>query len=727
MKQYLFLLFILFGSNFSFAQNLVTYAGGIGNERFNDVMQLSNGHFIVLGNADDLSWVNVSVPKIILTVPASATINNNTGTNKIGFIAEFSADLQTMLSVYYLPVNTVEDFRFVKTNSIPNTPTGNLYISGNLSNANAGGYFIGRLDNNFVSGAPSGFSWIKSINAKAGSTIKTYMPWDVGGNNNIVYATGDSHDYNWSAVYSIDGNGNDLIVPNWRIHWKTIGGEYYGDANSYPGGLAGLLYSGIVFKRDATRCELRSTNLADYNLVQPDENGGSKKGKWPMDVCFDTPCNPGALGNTTNGPGYTGYSPAATFTYGMSNVCIDRRTNTMYIGFNFKTTLPISGLPDFEPAVMVMDSTGDMLWWTRLYHEMQPVTNALTNSTPDQYIDAIAIDYSKPLPNGEFIIGARNHGNNTENFWEGNTIAANPTAIGFQKQFTGSSGNNHLSWIGRFSMSTKQILNSTYMAEYAEGATGLGNPHPDPNLDGWPDPNDGWPTLNTTYLAKNNIKVTADGSIFILGKGRRTITTANAFQKMVKPANGGLSCWNDFARVYKNDLSVPLYSSLLVGNWDTLTQANGDNVRLMGSWKTANGIVVVGYHTGLPNEMPIASVPSWGNSNYNGESAVLANLTAANITNPGDGPSVVTASHSEFKSTFNIEIYPNPTNTNILVKTKNNNTKDIEIVNLLGHTLIHQTTKDANFRIDLSQLVAGCYFITISTSNDISIHKIIKQ
>ncbi len=128
-----------------------------------------------------------------------------------------------------------------------------------------------------------------------------------------------------------------------------------------------------------------------------------------------------------------------------------------------------------------------------------------------------------------------------------------------------------------------------------------------------------------------------------------------------------------------------------------------------------------------PNEMPIASVPSWGNSNYNGESAVLANLTAANITNPGDGPSVVTASHSEFKSTFNIEIYPNPTNTNILVKTTNDNTKDIEIVNLLGHTLIRQTTKDTNYRIDLSQLVAGCYFIKISTSNDISIHKIIKQ
>ena len=71
------------------------------------------------------------------------------------------------------------------------------------------------------------------------------------------------------------------------------------------------------------------------------------------------------------------------------------------------------------------------------------------------------------------------------------------------------------------------------MGELAEGATGLGSPHADPLLAGWPDPNTGWPTLNTTYTGKNRLKVTADGSVLMLGVGRRTITTTNAHQQMV--------------------------------------------------------------------------------------------------------------------------------------------------------------------------------------------------
>jgi Secretion system C-terminal sorting domain len=713
MKKHLLLITLSLITQFCISQNLVTYAGGAGNERFNDVMQLSNGNFIVLGSADNLTWVNVSIP------------NNTTGTNKVAFIAEFSSNLQTMLNVYYLPANTVENFKFVKTNSLPNTTTGNLYISGDVSDATSGGYFIGRLNNNFISGAPTGFTWIKSYTAVAGSYIKTAMPWDVGSNNKIVYGFGDSHASNWSAAYCLDGNtGVDIVVPNWRVHWQAVGGEYYGSAATYTG-TSTLKYSGIVFKRDGQRCELRSTNLTDYNLVQADENGGTKKGKWPLDVCYNAPCVPGGGSNTTSGPGYTGYSPGTSFTYGLSSITIDKRTNALYVGFNFKTVLP-GGLPDFEPAVMIMDSTGDMKWWTRLYHEMLPVSSNTTSSTPDQYIDAIAIDYSKPLPNGEFIIGARAHGNNTENLWEGNTLAANTAAVGFQKQFTGSGGNFHLSWFGRFNMATKQITNSTYMGEYAEGASGLSTAHPDPNLDGWPNPNNGWPVLNTTYMGKNNMKITANGSIMILGKGRRTITTANAYQKMVKPGNGGFSCWNDFVRVYKNDLSLPLYSSLLVGKWDTLTQANGDNVRLMGTWKTTNGIVAVGYHTGTPNEMPVVGVPAWGNANFNAESAVLAYLTATNIANPGDGPAITTSLNSN-KNDVRLQIYPNPNNGIFLVATGNILAKTVEVIDVMGRVIKTETTQESSFYINISDASAGLYYVKVSSSDGSHTVKLIKK
>ena len=48
-------------------------------------------------------------------------------------------------------------------------------------------------------------------------------------------------------------------------------------------------------------------------------------------------------------------------------------------------------------------------------------------------------------------------------------------------------------------------------------------------LNGWPDPNSGWIELNTTRLARNSLKVSADGSVIILGVGRRPMTTSNAY------------------------------------------------------------------------------------------------------------------------------------------------------------------------------------------------------
>lgn len=115
------------------------------------------------------------------------------------------------------------------------------------------------------------------------------------------------------------------------------------------------------------------------------------------------------------------------------------------------------------------------------------------------------------------------------------------------------------SWLGKFQLDNGILTNSTYMAEFAEGTGSLGTPHTDPNLDGWPDPNKGWPDVNTTRMAKNNMKVSSNGDVCVIATGRRTITTANAYQKMVKPNNGGLSAWNSFVRVYDSQFHVPKY------------------------------------------------------------------------------------------------------------------------------------------------------------------------
>jgi hypothetical protein len=693
--------------------NLLTYAGGAGNERFNDVLQLSDGRVLVVGVADDLAWVPGEVPQYPLSVSGIA---NGQGTGRTPFLLVLDSTVQTLLAVHHLPAGAAEDLRFIKSTNAPGEPTGELYVSGNTEDASNGGYFIGKLDNNFVNGDPSSFAWVMNVKCAAGGYPKQHQPWDVGGDGKVVYAYGDSHAYNWSAIYRQKANGDDDVVPNWRIHWPTGGGEFYGLAADYPNG--GIAYSGIVFKRDGNRCDLRSPSQADYDTWLPDGNGGTKKGRWPLDVLYDSPCVPGG-GNTTNGPGYTGYSPAATFTFGPSAICIDRRTNAMYIGFNAQSVLP-GGIPDFEPAVMAMSAAGDLLWWSRLYHEVNPQGDTLL-STPDQYVDALAIDYSQPPAAGLLTVAARAHGNNVENLWEGDEIAANPGANGFQNRFTGSSGNIHLSWLGKLTLATGTLMHSTYVGELAEGATGLGSPHSSPLLASWPDPNTGWPTLNTTYTGKNRLKVTADGSVLMLGVGRRTITTSNAHQQMVLPGNGGASCWNEFVRVYTPDLGDLRYSSLIVGQWDTLTQAGGDNVRLYGSFKTRNGVLVVGMHTGAGNEIPVANVPAWGTNTYAGESAVLAYFRAYELVNPDDDPTDLSTGLTNVNRTNNaLAVYPNPAKERVQVVPPDAAPGLLELVDVSGRVLHSWNTGGHMTVLDLMAVSTGTYLLRWRGANGIA-------
>lgn len=719
MKAY-FIIFLFLITKLYSQQSMVTYAGGTSSEKFNDVIQLSNGNFLVVGVCDNLSWLPPTITPVTLTSPS---IPNNLGTNKYAFIAQFSTDLQTMIGFFHLPQGAAEDFRFIKTNSMLGEETDALFISGNTEDSGNGGYFIGRLNNNFISGLPTGFTYVINIKAVTNQYPDIYQPWDVDAIGRVVYAGGDSHDYNWSVIYRNDVDGSDDVVENWRVHWKSGGGEHYGNASSFAGGVSNLLYSAIVFKRDPNRCELRSTNITDYNLTTPDGNGGTKKGKWPMDVIYDSPCAPGMPGNTTNGPGYTGYSPGATFTYGPQSICIDRRNNNMYIGFNFKSVLP-DALPDFEPAVMAMDSTGSLLWYTRLYHEIQPDGDTML-STPDQYIDALAIDYT----NDYLVVSGRAHGNNVENLWEGNEITANPTANGFQNRFTGTNGNIHISWLGKFTLTNATLMHSTYVAENTDFPTGLGSAHPDPNLDGWHDPNTGWPTLNTTYLGKNRMKVSADGSVIVLGKGRRTITTANAYQKMNRPNGSGVSSWNDFVRVYKSDLSIPLYSSILTGQWDTIVGTGGDNINLLGAFKTDSGVVVVGFHEGTGSDMPTSNIPSWGNSTFNSESAVLGYLKASNIINNDDSP-IIDASGSSINEEQNIEVLisPNPTTNFILIGVPIELIDgNIQITDIMGKVIYSSQINTSTIQVSLENYSAGIYTVTMIHSTYSAREIIIKK
>ena len=88
--QLLLLGFLLSTSSLKAQQQLVTYAGNTGNESFNDLLQLSNGNYLVIGAADNLNWIPVTSLQMAWSNPG---ISNNQGTGKICFLLEMDPSL----------------------------------------------------------------------------------------------------------------------------------------------------------------------------------------------------------------------------------------------------------------------------------------------------------------------------------------------------------------------------------------------------------------------------------------------------------------------------------------------------------------------------------------------------------------------------------------------------------------------------------------------------------
>lgn len=757
---------------FAGSNDIVAYVGGSGNEVFNDVIQISDGSFLICGGADDLDWVKIDAARKV-EMQELAGLQNSNGSSRYAFILRVSKDFSRILNLVYLPRGAAEDFRFIKTTNIPGEPTGDIYLSGNIkhtgifsNNERPVTVFIARLNNNFVRGIPTGFVWQHSYWSEG--YVADYHPWDVRNDGKVVVAEGQSHNQDFGAIYMLDSQtGEYTIVPKWRNHrYKFhrlmnttkqrddfIEGDFWGmadqhvpnptrvkayqrdanfevvrDNNGNPivleegDSIGPILYSRIYTKWNGS-ADLRSWTQEDFDLWQVDENGSYKKGKYPWDMLFSTPCNPNDIAGSTkqNEEGYTRYRTqgGSKAVYGTSSITIDRRNNDCYIGMNVSSKLPDGGLPDFEPVVIAYDAEGVMKWWSRLYHETVngvavtedgklKVTGYTPNtSTPDQYVDAIAIDYSRPTDEGEILVNARCHGNNVENLWEGNTIAVNPSANGFKNGYSGTGGDMHLGWLGRMKANSGQLLASTYVAEAADDAEFGSSVLQDPNMDGWHNPNDGWLKLTTTRCVNNTLKVSADGYPVIISSGRRTITTANANQKMWKPEEGK-SCWNMFVRVYNPSLSLPLYSSLASGTFGPDGQG-GDNTTLTSVWKTDDGVITIGRSKvnsdGTPSGNPInlSNVPAWGKSTQEKEDAVLFYFKVDNIANDADGYEEISGLEANRESLPKLMI-----DDNYLKVTVGLSGVPVYVYDMLG---ICRAMGEAESFIDISSLPRGTYMV----------------
>jgi len=622
----------LFASAELTASNAVFYAGGAGKERFNDVHYLSDGTALIAGQAENLNWLPINT----LRIAVSAAGIDSAATGQVGFVLRTSGDLSEVLQVLEFPAGSVRDVFKIRSSEVPGAATGAIFISGSRDNGATNGYFLAKLNANFVTALPSALSFV--YNVEAGGDHKERQPWDVGGDGKVVYAIGTPFDAQWAAILRLSSNGIPEVVEHWTAHWKAAAaGEWDGTPASSYVGTPALSYSAIVMK-SSRRGSLRSVSQAEFDSTTNDANGNAgRKGKLPDDYYFNTPCALSGTGTCPNtGPGYTNYNSQGPQTQRVGAIAIDRRNNDLYFGYSTKSTLP-GGNPDFEPAVVAMNADGSLKWWDRLYRE------TTANSSPDQYVDGLAIDHR----NNRLVVLGRSHGNNTINLWSGNAILGG-TSIGFQPGFTGTNGNIHISWLGSYGLSDGRIKAATFVAEYVEGASNFAAALSDPHYAGWPNPNGGNPNLNTTRCGSDagqsgEIAIDIDGSVAVTCVGRRTFTTVDAFQTMPRPnvPTPLVGTWNSFVRVYSRDLNAVKYSSLVVGAWDQATGVGGDNTRFSGVALQDGHVVAVGMHkadaAGIASGVSVASIaaPNWGNSAPNSQSALAARLSGARLTTQG--------------------------------------------------------------------------------------------
>ncbi len=725
IKSYFFTL-LLIGScwQMTFSQtNYVSYFGSAGKERFNDVVQLSDGSILVAGSVTSLAFISDTVPKRVLSLP-TATPLLSTATSNIACVFRFSADYATLQSVYYLPAGTAKDVLKIKTTNRAGERTGDIFISGTreVTDFNNDGYYIAKLDGNFVNTIPTGLTWVYNLYCKprqasgyqGESQFKTLQPWDVGGDGKVICGAGSEYDYNWAEIRRLNTNGQPEVVQNWFAHWNNASTEWDGTpASTYPNAATTpLSYSGIVLKA-GRRGSMRSPTQAQYDALLPDGNGSNaRKGTYPDDYYFSGPCALASTGACAGNGGYTGYRTTDKPTQRLGDIVIDRRTGDFYYGYSTQTTLP-NGLPDYEPVVVAMTANGSLKWWNRLYREN---TN---NSTPDQYVDRLAIDYA----NDQLVVAARCHGNNVVNYWAGDSIAANASASGFQNRFTGTNGNIHLSWLGKMTLTSGTMRHATYVGEFVEGSNNIGAALTNLNMDAWPNPNAGWPNLNTTYI--NALQVSATGLVNIIGTGRRTMTTRNAYQKMPNPTSADKGSWNQFVRVYAADLSRPLYSSLLTGAWDITTGAGGDNTELKGIFKINEGVLIAGFHKVDTNNVAIGVPIPQTNALRpapQSEDGIRGRFVADSIRTV---ERVVFTDVAEVSRELAIalQVYPNPTSEILHIGYANaigmTAPMTLTVVNPLGQTMQTSVWSQgaSTQSIVISTLPNGVYYLQLKNAN----------
>ena len=627
------------------AEPLAAYTGAAGDDRLAGAFALSDGTWLVCGAAADLAWLPAGIPTLELSGAAVAGLNSS-ASGATGFVLQLSADGATVLRCLQFPAGKVTNVQRLRSTGQPGAATGDLYLSGRLANASSDsssgdGYFIARLSDNFVAAAPTGLTWAVNVPCRqVDGQHEQIQPWDVRSDGKVIYAQGQAYGADWLEVAVRGADGQPTTMEHWPVHWTAGGAESrYVAASAVPGGAA---RSAILFKTNRAG-GLRSTTDVDLTRWGSDANGLPRRGAFPEDIFFSQNV---LAGNT--GPGYTGYRTGTNPTARIGQIVIDRRDNGLYLGWSDQSKLP-DGLPDFEPAVAAFSADGALRWWDRLYQDFTDTNGngvyddgESRNSTPDQYVDALAIDAS----GDRLVVLGRCHGNNTNNLWRGNQIALSPGGSGFQNQFTGTNGNIHIQWLGSYDLGSGRIRAATYVADYKGWETNAGGTLtqaviPSGPLAGWPSPNAGWADVTTTRCT-TELLVDGQGRVWVAGASARPFTSTGAYQENVKPSVGE-GQGGAFLRVYPRDLSTILYGTLVRAPWTAGAAYNSSGGATLAGWAVhGSAVMAVGWTATGATGIPSARVPAWARSTpVGGDEGLVLRLDLATLAGDANGDGVV--------------------------------------------------------------------------------------
>jgi hypothetical protein len=172
-------------------------------------------------------------------------------------------------------------------------------------------------------------------------------------------------------------------------------------------------------------------------------------------------------------------------------------------------------------------------------------------------------------------------------------------------------------------LSDGKMKAATYVGEYANDIGQAGAVFIDPIMNGWPSPNVGNANLNNTRI--RGLEVAPNGDVLIRAEATRTITTANAYQRIPKPSQG-LAPINHFVRVYNSGLDSIKYSSAVSLVYEPNVATPSANLNVQATVLTQEGIVIAGFSNNSSGKLGTINVPSFGDSLCSRKMAVLGRL-----------------------------------------------------------------------------------------------------